>query len=444
MNTDLELEILAMLLQAPDKIELVKGHLLPEMFFSATHGRVFQAIVAAHEAGQPTDAALLAEKFQADSAALEALADAAGTMVYSTESAVEIAKIIAERWRARQAGFVGERLLKQSVDIEAAQAALTRLAETRFDCTRGESLETEFSAEFEGRRQPAALPWPALNILIGEGIRPGALTILAGPKGQGKTLLAMNLFIHFCRLGIPSRLLPLEDSRADFERRILAFLSGSWQPIHTDARNAGARLALLDQHANEIEPLIRRVEENPRRRLAPDGEISPLPWRSVVGWARKALRNNEIVFIDPFAQIDFCGPRSWEEEGAFARALSGLAAGAAKRIVLVCHTSKRPGKAAWLDATTEDVQGAANLTRLAHLVLLLQAHDEKTSETLSGSISHNRTVIVGDARHGPGRGQKVAFRMLPGGRFEELGVISPPRSGRKNIGRNYPERKDLD
>ena len=100
-------------------------------------------------------------------------------------------------------------------------------------------------------------------------------------------------------------------------------------------------------------------------------------------------------------------------------------------MVLVAHTVKRPGRSATVPLTLEDVQGSAMLGRLAHCVLMLDAHDAKSSTVYRAggcfeTVEHNRTLVVAKARHASGTRQHIAFQQASSApQFVELGVIAP-------------------
>jgi len=296
----------------------------------------------------------------------------------------------------------------------------------------GSVLKETFERERRGERSTLALPeWPRLSDLS-RLLAPGTVTILAGPPGRGKSLLALCLAVQVHRQGVPWVFLPLEDDRAMFQRRLLARLCGSWTVLDDDPGKAGERLETLARYEDELASVAGRVCENPRRaRKDNDGKtvIPPLPFYSVMEWASRAAKKNRVCIVDPLSQVDPSGRDPWKEEGAFIRELAGLAAESGTTFLIVAHSVKRSGKSAQVPLSPEDVQGASAITRLAHCVLLLDAHEERESEVwrtggLREPVRHDRTLLIGKARNAGGAGARIAFR-LAGARFEEVGVIVP-------------------
>ena len=292
-------------------------------------------------------------------------------------------------------------------------------------------LLAEFDAEARGERRTIALPWSRLSNST-QALRPGSLTILAGPAGHGKSLLVLQAAVHIHTQGESFSFLPLEDRKVDFERRLLAHLTSSWKMLETSQDTADERKNAFAQYRHEISLLSKHVWENPRQAVInTNGKpvVPALPYHRVIDWVAERIGSSRVVFIDPIAQIDFGEPHGWKGQGDFIRHMTGLAAFSGASIVLVAHTVKRPGKNNSVPLTGEDIQGAAEVKRLCHTVILLNAHDIRTSdvwrpEGCREAVRHDQTVTVDKARNGSGKGCRFAFDM-EGPSFRELGAIAP-------------------
>jgi len=298
------------------------------------------------------------------------------------------------------------------------------------------SLAAVFDAEAKGERETIALPWPRLSTLT-NALRPGTVTILAGPAGNGKTLFALHIAVNVFKTGKPFMFLPLEDSKTDFQRRVLAHLANDWRVIDDSRDDAAHRKAALNTFEQQLVKLDPCVCENPRHPVRDNTgrpTVPPLPYQKVIDWIGQAAETARVIFIDPIAQIDFGDRNEWRGQSNFMRQVTGHAACSGCSLVLVAHTIKRPGRAA-TPLTGEDVQGAAEFKRLCHTTLLLDAHDEKASEVwreggCRETVLHDKTVIIDKTRNGSGRGNRVAF-ILKNPVFEEIGIIAPSDGKRK-------------
>jgi len=224
-------------------------------------------------------------------------------------------------------------------------------------------------------------------------------------------------------------LLPLEDRRVDVQRRLLAHLERDWSVIDDSPETAQNRIEFLARHELKLDEMARHVTENPRlpvdngsgKKVVPN-----LPYPEVLKW----IENNpaRVIVIDPLAQIEF-GEKSWTGEKNFMRRLMGVATELESTIILVAHTVKRSGAAGKVALTGEDLQGAAEIKRLAHVVLILESHDYMNNKIWDSGggkydVSHNRTVLIDKARNAKGMGKRIAFNMVDA-HFDELGVIAP-------------------
>lgn len=309
------------------------------------------------------------------------------------------------------------------------------------------TLAAEFEAEAQGLRNTLLLPWPRLT-QITKALRPGSVTILAGPSGHGKSIFALQLAAHIHNQGEDFSYLILEDRKADFERRILAHLSGNWDVIDDDVSGATKRMEILAHYESQLADLAEHVGENPRiptTDSAGNPTVPPLPYQKVLDWAGRALTSSRVVFIDPIAQIDFGENKEWKGQADFMRQITGLSAFHKSSVFLVCHTVKRGGFASRVPLSGEDIQGAAEIKRLSHTILLLDVHEETENAVWREGgnreyILHDRTVIVDKARNGTGKGNRLAFNMN-GPAFQELGVLAPKeKTDTSRIGGNPSDR----
>lgn len=294
-------------------------------------------------------------------------------------------------------------------------------------------LVDEFFKEGQGGRDSLEVPqWTRLNLKT-NWLRPKTVCVIGGPTGRGKSLFLLEALLSLHDQGVSWALLPLEDTAADVYRRILAFLTRSWLVLDTSKVGADTRQEMIVPFLEQMASLEGHIWENPRLPIGEPGKkvIPPLPSDDALRWIEGASKSNRVVAVDPIAQIDWTGGKPWETQANFMRRLLGLAADSASTIILVAHSAKRPGKAAKEELSAEDIQGAAEFTRLAHTVLLWQGHEDRRCNVwrpgaMSEPVEHNRTLTIGKARNGPGVHLSLAYRTRDDGPgYDELGVIAP-------------------
>lgn len=293
-------------------------------------------------------------------------------------------------------------------------------------------LRSDIAAELAGERRTIPLPWSRLSDNA-QALRPGTVCIIAGPAGVGKSVFVIEIALSVHRAEVPWAYLPLEDRKADLQRRFLAVLQHDWRIIDDDQDGAAWRAQQLEAHKDTLLELSNHLCENPREVTIAPGqiEVKPLPASTIIDWIGEELRRARVVFVDPLSQIDFDARNQWKQERELVLKMVGLAANSGGTIVLVAHTVKRPGKAGTLAPTIEDIQGSAAFGRNCHTVLLVDAHDEKNSPIyreggVIEGVVHSRTVVIAKTRNGRGPRQRIACNLsLTEPHFVELGVIAP-------------------
>ena len=88
----------------------------------------------------------------------------------------------------------------------------------------GDFLEgalTRMRLRAEGKEEPAATPWPALDAKLSGGLWPG-LVVLVGNSGTGKSQLALQLSLQLSRNGAPALYVGLELDRLGIAARLAA------------------------------------------------------------------------------------------------------------------------------------------------------------------------------------------------------------------------------
>jgi len=247
------------------------------------------------------------------------------------------------------------------------------------------------------------------------------------------TLIAMTVFEQ----DVDWVYMPLEDSKMDFVRRLLAIKGEDYGLIDDDQDGAQGRMDALHLYRNELVELSKHVEESMRApSVASDGTliVPSLSEQRILKWVEeKAKSGRKIIFLDPLTQIDFPG---LQVENEFIRSLLALAEHFKVTLVLATHTKARPGRRALDPLSIEDLQGSSLWPKLCHTVILVDAHEDRENNiyckpkfTLGVNqkkVIHNRTISVGRARNAGGSRSRIAFhqsKKRPA--FMELGVCVP-------------------
>lgn len=293
------------------------------------------------------------------------------------------------------------------------------------------SLFDEIDAQEAGKRVTIGIRWRVLQGLS-KPLRPGSVVVVAGPTKVGKSYFLTNMALDCEDADIPWKYLPLEDGWDDFAFRVLAYLAGDYDMTDVEQHCADKRRQALVKYGDKLSKIMSSVVDNPRIGTKDaNGEtvVPKITFDEVEQFAKTALKEARVIFIDPLSQIEATSDRRHVDEEGFIRKLLAIAKDTGGTIVLSCHTSKRSGAAQTVGLSSEDVQGSAALTRLVHTVFIMDGHEVKTSNVKNneGVIfqqAHNRTLIIAAARNGAGTRMRLAFtQRADAPLFEEHGTL---------------------
>lgn len=312
-----------------------------------------------------------------------------------------------------------------------ADASKERLA--RLDSNDIDEMFSELQTQESGETVTIPLPWTRLSSGC-DGLRPGTLTVIAGPLKTGKSFFVMNIIKSVQDMGLSWSYLPLEDDRKSWLWRMLAILDGNYAMTKFDQEGAGNRAATLLKYQPEIARYMANVTQNPRvgvRNSFGETVIPPVTGDNVLSWVGRAAKKSRVIVVDPLSQIEFPGNKPYEQEAAFIRKALGIIQDTNSSMILVAHTIKRSGANAAIDLSAEDVQGSAMMTRLAHTTLLIDRCELQTRPIarIGGTVTDeeiNRVVTIAASRNGGCSGSKLGFLQgLERPSFTELGFLAP-------------------
>ena len=294
-----------------------------------------------------------------------------------------------------------------------------------------EKMKKSIQAQIKGDIVTIPLPWPKLSLGC-RALRPGSMTLIAGPEKVGKSYLTMAIIRAVHEQKHTWKYLPLEDDREAWMMRMLAILEEDYQMTEVEQNTANLRQSALLRREEEIAGYIKNVTENPHvGRVDEMGEyvIPKVTMDRVITWIKKAAKKARVVVVDPLSQIDFPGKNRWDQEADFIRQALGVIKSTGASLILVAHTVKRGGISAKMELTASDVQGSAMLTRLAHTTILVDANETTEREIAylgdTQTVESNRIVTIAAARFGSGSRSRLAFMQEPYKPiFTELGFLA--------------------
>ena len=296
-------------------------------------------------------------------------------------------------------------------------------------------LMDTFQSEAEGGAG-IALPFPILNKLLGNGLKKGYTSFIAGPAGNGKTFWVYRVLQSLLKSSTAFKYIPLEYDAAEHLRRITAVKAKSWGMVDSDKEHAEARMGVFLNNPSwrkDFEKMEQHICENPSALEVINGcpDIPEVPYEAVVEVLTHFAKDNEIIIIDPITAIDHDhkNGNEWDQQKRFIRKVGAIAKYYNCHIMMVSHTGKRQKvRGVETKLTMDDMAGSAAFSRFSQYMMLLDFHDEKTSTVkkrggVNADIGHHRTMFIAKATFGPGKGQRIAYDFIEGPEMGELGWI---------------------
>ncbi|MDZ4227564.1 MAG: replicative DNA helicase [Patescibacteria group bacterium] len=250
-NLDAEKALLGSLMLSTSAMYEVADVVKPEAFYSAQHGKIFDAMLGLYAKGQPLDLLTVTTKLSdmgtlSDSGGKSYISELVGAAV-SPGSARHYANIVASKFVLRSlidAGFrISEFGFDESRDIAEvindAEASIFSVANAptlrNFSLLKEELTEAWERLEHMHKNEQAirGVPtgFPAFDNVL-SGLQKSDLIILAARPSMGKTALALDIArLSATKHGTPVGIFSLEMSSQQLVDRMLAAQSGvdSWK-----------------------------------------------------------------------------------------------------------------------------------------------------------------------------------------------------------------------
>ena len=337
------------------------------------------------------------------------------------------ARIVADNARKRQliiasthavdAGFgQGE----ASEVISEAMSAISHITigTNRRSTTSADDVGAALEDAIAGRRQSISWPWQSVTRWA-KACAPGAVTIICGEPGSGKSFLLQEAMLHWHRQGIRTSMIHLEKDRRYHQTRALGqlaqnnqILSDEWQ-----MENPVEAREILEEYRETLDSYGETVWDDPDGSMTID---------AVQQWLTARISDgSRIVGVDPITAAD-SGGKPWEVDRRFIVSCQAMAARAGSSIVLVTHPRSAGNTAPNVDA----LAGGRAYGRLSDCVMWLQGHnppiDGEVRVPMGVNVAtYNRTLTLCKTRDGTGQGLSFALEFAPGTlHTTEIGIIS--------------------
>ena len=375
-------------------LDIIKGYLEPEHFYSPGNQRIFEAMQKMRDRGDPIDELLLKAEFT-DVGLVGGMAYIA-EMVDKTPVASNVAvyaEIVKKAWKARATIEAAQDLI-YSVTKSGALNGENEILRQRLEAiggadtpTRSDSAQKameDFQAWFrtpEGDKAAEIKTYTALDKHL--EIAPGKPTVVAARPGVGKTTFAAQTLIRNALHGVPSLFFNLEMSNREIIGRAIAAFSGV-----TGTKLLYRRLdSIYQEEWGAIDGAIAQLKGLPFWLHEPRLPVTVAQIENVARWYQQN-RGVRLVVIDHLRKIRTAPGPIYEQQ---TRRICDLAAMAKSLNLAVLVTAQinregdeRPG--------LKYLEGSGAIEQESQAVVIL--HDpEPNSDThrkIEGVIAKNR------------------------------------------------------
>jgi replicative DNA helicase len=245
VNLEAEHELLGALIMRPASIAAVQAILLQEHFGEHLHGVIYEAILAAVEAGQAPSIAMVrqflgARNYTADLGSGVTLSSYIASMMASAPGAsnpAASARLIRDLWALRQIQAVGDDIGRMDTGFDPAAELGNRLGQV--DAIRAAMLDRERMSATVGQAGREVVEWietclqgratplpktglPRLDEEIGGGLQPSSLVVGAARTSMGKSILGLEIADAVVRQGFGCVYHSLEMGRRQISARQIA------------------------------------------------------------------------------------------------------------------------------------------------------------------------------------------------------------------------------
>lgn len=285
------------------------------------------------------------------------------------------------------------------------------------------AVKSQLEDAIMGRRRAIPMPWNYLSANT-KAFLPGTVTILCGPGGATKSIMALEIMRHIHENGYPFAIMELEEDRVFHVRRLLAILSENsfvtdddWCRDHADAIRS-----IYERFKDYLEAFGRSLFEFPDAEISSDALLRWLEERAQAGC--------RVICIDPITAMS-ASDKGWIDDHRFLIKAKQIMRNYGASLLLITHPKK--GATGSGKSSVDDMAGGATYQRFSQTIMWIETKpDEEVGQFLTPSQEHpsarvnhryNRLIQIRKARNGRGAGKAIGFR-FDGSKFKssEIGI----------------------
>lgn len=424
VNLEAETGVLGSVMLLPDCLDEVALVVRAEDFYDDANRRLFEHMQALHDAGKAIDITLLVNRLKS-AGDFEAIGGAhylgqVSNSVPNPAHATYYAGIVQEKSLRRRVINASTDLLRDayedllSADELAAKAEQQVFAitdRTTQSHTRGigdilHDAMDRIDAAMRGEQygEAVATGFAELDTMLGGGLRPSELYLLAARPGQGKSALALNICEHVAiDLHEPILFVSLEMSSVELADRMLC--SRSHVDSHRMRRGTLAEIERkkLLETAGIVSEALLFVDDKPNRSIA-----------HIASLARMQKRRNglKLLVIDYLQLIEPANPRDSRQEqvALISRRLKGLSKELDVPVLALCQLSRATEQSGNHIPRLSHLRESGQLEADADVVMFVHRPEYYLSGEAAEQEKGKAEIHVAKQRNGPTGEVKLVWR----------------------------------
>ena len=410
-NIEAEEAMLGSLLIDPDVISHVANLVMPEDFYLARHGEIYDVIRTLYDQGEPVDFVTVTEELERRDKLEEVGGRSYITSLVNTVptaiNAFQYAQIVQEKATLRQLINVASEIARKAYDdsqevgdvVNEAEKLIFAIAERRLEQDLIAITDVvprvmdEIRTLFERSEDISGIPsgFKYLDIMLG-GFQKSDLIILAARPGMGKTSLALNIALNAAKKNSQIAVFSLEMSREQLVQRLLS------QEARIDSHRL--RLGKISGQ-DEWERLYRAAETLRTCRIYIDdtAALSPFELRTK---ARRLYAEHglDMIIID-YMQLMHGGKRNEnrvQEISFISRTMKQLARELKVPVIALSQLSRQVENRQDKHPQLSDLRESGSIEQDADLVIFIYRDIKYNKESEKGNTAE---IMIAKHRHGP-------------------------------------------
>jgi KaiC/GvpD/RAD55 family RecA-like ATPase len=300
-------------------------------------------------------------------------------------------------------------LIAGTASEEAARIAIQRVIDNARPVRPAAALHARIEAAIAGKLVATPFPWASLGALTA-ALLPGAVTMLVGSPGSGKSYMLLQAALWWLDGGWRVALYELEEGQDFWLNRAMALLSGhscTMDPAWAAAQPDEAR-SMLARHARELDRLAACLATAPAEGVTLE---------ALAAWVeQQAAAGVRLILADPLTAAMEGADKPWHAAQRFMLRAKRAATAAGASLIFTTHGRKGDSRGGKGGPDLDSLAGGAAYARFSSTVLWLEAFAEYEDCTVIDAdkaeihAGINRRLRILKARNGRGTGMTIGLR----------------------------------